>query len=154
MTLEIPPAGTRGVTMPGGAVFRSLVGVHVALYRLLGGRLVGGGSLLLTTTGARTGRERTVAIARFPDGDGRWLVVGSAAGAARHPAWFINLAKNPKKVRVQVGPDRFAAIPEVLAGDERRAAWDRIVAAAPGFARYADQTDREIPIVRLTRRQG
>jgi deazaflavin-dependent oxidoreductase (nitroreductase family) len=56
--------------------------------------------------GARSGQERTVALEMVSDGEGSWLVVASLAGAARHPAWFINLAKNPDKVWVEVGRDR------------------------------------------------
>jgi deazaflavin-dependent oxidoreductase (nitroreductase family) len=101
--------------------------------------------------GARTGRERTVLIARFPDGEGRWLVVGSFAGAAKHPAWLINLARNPDRVWAQIDRDRFKVRPDVLRGDERLAAWERIIAKGPTYANYQRQTDREIPVVRLTR---
>lgn len=151
MTLEIPPAGTRGARMPGGPLVRTFGGVYAALYRLLGGRLVGTRMLLLSTVGARSGRPRTAPVASFADGAGRWLVAGSAGGAARHPAWFINLAHHPDQVWVEVGPQRFRVTPELLRGEERAVAWRQITARSPGFAGYARRTDREIPVVRLTR---
>jgi deazaflavin-dependent oxidoreductase (nitroreductase family) len=151
MTLEIPPPGTRGVSLRGFPIFRAFNRLNVGLYRLFAGRLGGRAGLLLTTIGARSGRSRTVALGRFADGEGRWLVVGSLAGAARHPAWFINLARNPDRVWVQIGHERFKVRPELLRGDERTAAWQRIVTNAPGYGAYERSTDREIPVVRLTR---
>jgi deazaflavin-dependent oxidoreductase (nitroreductase family) len=121
-----------------------------ALYRATGGRS-GGSALMLTTVGARSGEQRVASLRRFDDGDGRWLVVGSAGGAAKHPAWFHNLAQSPDKVWVDVGRDRYKVTPELLQGDERATAWARIVAEAPQFGGYLTQTDRELPVVRLTR---
>jgi deazaflavin-dependent oxidoreductase (nitroreductase family) len=121
------------------------------LYRATGGRS-SGSALLLTTVGARSGEQRVASVRRFDDGDGRWLVVGSAGGAAKHPAWVYNLARNPDKVWVEIGRDRYKVTPELLSGDERATAWQRVVAEAPQFAGYLDQTDREIPVVRLTRK--
>ena len=92
-----------------------------------------------------------MALGTFTDDQGGWLVVAALAGAARHPSWFINLAKNPDSVWVEVGRDRYQVRPDLLRGEERAAAWERIVAAAPGFGAYQSKTDREIPVVRLTR---
>lgn len=151
MTIEIPPSGTRGIRLRGYRIFRAFNALNVWLYRAFGGRLGGRAGLLLTTVGARSGKQRTVALGRFPDGEGRWLVVASLAGAARHPAWFVNLAKNPDQVWVEIGKDRFKVRPELLRGEERATAWKRIGGLAPGYAAYERMTDREIPIVRLTR---
>ncbi|MFL5724883.1 MAG: nitroreductase/quinone reductase family protein [Chloroflexota bacterium] len=151
MTIEIPPPGTRGISLRALSMMRAFNGLSVRLYRLTGGRLKGPGGLLLTTVGARSGRERSANVAHFPDGDNRFLIVGSFGGAARHPAWFINLAKNPDQVWAQLGRDRFKVRPDLLEGEERADAWRRIVAAAPAFAKYEQVTDREIPVVRLTR---
>jgi deazaflavin-dependent oxidoreductase (nitroreductase family) len=120
------------------------------LYRATGGRS-GKTALLLTTVGARSGEPRVASLRRFDEGDGRWLVVGSKGGAAQHPAWVHNLAKNPDRVWVEVGRERFKVTPQLVLGDERAVAWDRIVKEAPQFAGYLDKTDREIPVVRLTR---
>ena len=150
MTIEIPPSGTRGVSTRLVRIFRLFNPLSVWMYRR-GGGSGGPAGLLLTTIGARSGQERTVALGKFSDVEGRWLVVASLAGAARHPAWFINLAKHPDKVWVEVGRDRFKVRPELLRGEERADAWRRIVAAAPGYGPYEQKTDREIPVVRLTR---
>src|SRR5438552_12858876 len=102
MTIEVPPSASRGRRMPGGPIVRGAMRVMAGLYRATGGR-AGGRALLLTTEGARSGEQRIAWLRRFDDGDGRWLVVGSAAGAAKHPAWIHNLARSPDKVWVDVG---------------------------------------------------
>jgi deazaflavin-dependent oxidoreductase (nitroreductase family) len=107
---------------------------------------------MLTTVGAKTGKRRHSIVARFPDIDhpGAWLVVGSNNGSARHPSWCYNLAKNPEQAWVTVAGTTDEVTPESLEGSERETAWRRIVATAPGFARYETTTDRQIPIIRLT----
>jgi len=152
--IEIPANGTYGARIPARRIVLALIGLQTRAYRLLGGRGMGRHTVLLTTMGSRTGRERTAPIAGFPDGPGRWIVVASAAGSAHHPTWFLNLARKPEAVRLQVGRDRFAVTPEVVAASERAEVWQRIVTAAPGFAGYPGKTDREIPLVRLIRRAG
>ena len=150
MSLELPPTGSRGVNLRGMRLFRLFNGLSVWLYRRRG-REGGRAGLLLTTIGARTGKERTVALGKFTDDEGRLLVVASLAGAARHPAWLVNLAKNPDKVWVEVGRERFKVSPEILRGEHRAQAWRRILGVAPGYGHYEGMTDREIPVVRLTR---
>jgi deazaflavin-dependent oxidoreductase (nitroreductase family) len=89
-------------------------------------------------------------LGAFPDGDDAWLIVASKGGAPTHPAWFINLAKHPDKVWLQVGNRRFRAEVDSLQGAEREAAYDRVVAVAKQYDGYRTKTDREIPIIRLT----
>jgi deazaflavin-dependent oxidoreductase (nitroreductase family) len=124
------------------------------VFRLLGDRMKvqGQNLLMLTTVGAKTGKRRHSIVARFPDIDhpGAWLVVGSNNGSARHPSWCYNLAKNPEQAWVTVAGTTDEVTPESLEGSERETAWRRIVATAPGFARYETTTDRQIPIIRLT----
>ena len=136
--------------------------VNLAMFRVAGGliRIQGRPLLLLTTTGAKTGQPRRTTLGYFPDvangeaGEGRsWLVVASAAGAAKHPAWYFNLARNPDKVWVELGPERGKVRqvrPESLKGEERAKAWAEVVRQAPGYGKYEQQTDRQSPIVRLT----
>jgi deazaflavin-dependent oxidoreductase (nitroreductase family) len=131
-------------------MMRAFNPVSVRLYRLTGGRsmrLAG----LLTTIGARSGKERTVTVGVIPDGASTWFVVAAHSGAARHPAWFINLANHPDQVWVEIGKDRFKVRPELLHGEERADAWQRIVQKAPAYGKVEHTTDREIPVVRLTR---
>jgi deazaflavin-dependent oxidoreductase (nitroreductase family) len=132
------------------------IGAHARVYRLTGGRL--GGTIgtqqvvLLTTTGRKTGKRRTVPVGSFEDGGDR-LVVASAAGAPSHPAWFNNLAANPE-VTVQAGSDVYQARAEVTSGDERARLWKMIVEKAPTFGEYQKKAgSREIPVVRLKRQE-
>ena len=150
MTLQVPHSGTHGTRMPRGAMARGTSLLVAGLYRLSGGR-TGRNGLLLPTVGARSGDQRGAYTRRFEEGDGQWLVVGSAGGAAWNPAWVHNLAANPDRVWIEIGRSRMKVRPEILAGEQRAAAWKRIVAEAPPFGSYETKTDREIPVVRLTR---
>jgi len=153
MSVELTPRGTRGTEPPKipGFLMSALLLMVVLAYRMLGDRLrVWGHSLvLLTTVGARTGKMRRTMLVRFPDGNG-WLVVASFGGSARHPAWMLNIAKNPDKVWIEIKGQKIHVRPETLMGEERDAALTRIIAEAPGYGAYREKTDREIPVVRLT----
>jgi len=138
------------------AVFRF---AQLAMFRLSRGRMKVQGRplLLLETVGARSGKRRQTTLGSFPDENPArraWLVVGSAAGAASHPDWCVNLARRPDDVWIAVGGDRLAVRAESLHGAERERAWSRVVALAPGYGKYERDTDREIPIVRLVPRSA
>src|SRR5262245_46353712 len=150
MTMKTPPGGTYGARMPGGRLLRFGSRMMSTMYRLLGGR---GSSdlLLLTTVGARSGEQRTTAVRRFEEGDGRWLGVASAGGQAKQPAWLHNLVAHPDQVWIEVAHDKWKVRPELIEGEARAEVWKRIVADAPRFEKYETTTDREIPVVRLTR---
>ena len=153
MSVELTPRGTRGATIPKlpGPLMKVLMPIGNWFMRLRGAKL-----LDLTTTGARSGLPRTVTLGWFsdlpgatPGGKETWLVVGSNAGAAQHPAWYFNMAKNPDQVWITVDGRKIHAEPESLKGEERAEAWRRIVAQAPSYGSYETKTDREVPIVRL-----
>jgi deazaflavin-dependent oxidoreductase (nitroreductase family) len=156
MTVEVTPQGTRGAGFP--RLLRTLMrlgsGFIVRNYRRRGTdlRINGQPLILLTTIGAKSGARRQVLLSRFPDGESKtsWLVTGTAGGSATHPAWFMNLAKNPDKVWVEVDRRETRVRPEGLQGEERDEAWRQIVARAPSFGGYPGKTDRQIPVVRLT----
>jgi deazaflavin-dependent oxidoreductase (nitroreductase family) len=150
MSVEITPNGTRGKVFPRNALARFGIRANAAVYRLLRGAGMASRMLLLTTVGARSGQERTVPLAYFPDGDDAWLIIASAGGDPRHPAWYLNLAANPDKVWIEIGGRRLHVRPESLSGEERDGRWERIVARASNFGDYQRQTDRKIPLVRLT----
>ena len=150
MTFEAPPGGTYGKRVPTGRMLRFGSRFMAGMYRLFGGRGVSD-LLLLSTVGARSGEARTTAVRRFDDGDGQWLVVASAAGGAKQPAWLHNLSAHPDQAWIEIGHDRFKVRPELLEGDARATAWQRIVPEAPNFGAYETTTDREIPVVRLSR---
>jgi deazaflavin-dependent oxidoreductase (nitroreductase family) len=125
----------------------------VGMFRLVGRRMrvQGRPLLLLTTRGARTGATRRTALGWFPDDrEPSWIVVGSGAGAATHPGWAFNLAKHPDDASIEVDGRVLRVRAETLHGAERERAWARIVELTPGYGRYAQQTDREIPVIRLT----
>lgn len=153
MAVELTPRGTRGWEMP--RITRLLMIVFnrlaVVAHRLLGDRVrVAGQPLILVNTlGARSGQPRRTLVCRFADGADGWLVIASFAGSARHPAWFVNMARNPDKVSVEIGRRTIEVRPESLKGAEREEAWQRIVSLAPLYAGYQEKTDREIPVVRL-----
>jgi deazaflavin-dependent oxidoreductase (nitroreductase family) len=154
--LQVPRKGTRGSRVTGGVLMwlmRPMFRRHVARFARASGAeqptFNGFPVLLLTTVGAKTGRERTHALGGFPDGGDRWLIVASKGGAADHPAWFYNLVKNPDKVWVQVGNRRFRAECESLVGVEREEAYARVVKVAPVYGGYLKKTNREIPVIRV-----
>jgi deazaflavin-dependent oxidoreductase (nitroreductase family) len=151
MAFRIPQNGSRGAFAPSGSIARFGGLVMAGLYRVSGGHVGVRHGLLLTTVGAKTGQRRVASLRRFDDGDGRWLVVASAGGQAKQPSWLVNLSSNPDRAWAEVGRDRFKVRPELLGSEERATAWKRIVAEAPQFGRYETSTDREIPVVRLTR---
>ena len=148
MPVEVTPAGTRGKNFPGGAAVPLAMRVASGLYRLLGGRGMGP-TAIVTTVGARTGQKRDVQLTAFPEGKG-WMVVGSKGGSAKHPAWYINMARNPDQVWIQAGRRRVRVEPDALKGPDRAKAWKRIVSEASNFGDYQQHTDREIPVIRLT----
>jgi len=106
--------------------------------------------LLLHTVGARSGEPRTTMLAQFPEPDGSTVVVASFGGAARHSAWYVNLAKHTDQVWIERNRKLIRVRPESVTGDERERVWRRIVAIAPGVAEYQRKTDRQWPVVRLT----
>ncbi|WP_214406439.1 nitroreductase/quinone reductase family protein [Pseudonocardia lacus] len=126
---------------------RTVVDEFRANAGVVGGMFEGARLLLLTTTGARTGAEHTVPLGYLPDRDGRVLVIGSAGGSPRHPAWFHNLVANPR-VRVEAGAFRYPADAVVLTGAERDEAFARAVANDPGWGEY-EESGRRLPVVAL-----
>jgi deazaflavin-dependent oxidoreductase (nitroreductase family) len=101
--------------------------------------------LLLTTTGARTGRSATVPLGFAVDDSGRVFVVASKAGAPRHPSWFHNLRANPS-VTVELGEGSFQARAVVTEGQER----DRLYGMVSGIgSEYEKNTDRVFPVIVL-----
>lgn len=115
----------------------------------VGGPFEGAELLLLTTTGSKSGTEHTVPLGLVRDGD-LLLVIGSAGGAPRHPAWYHNLLAHPM-VRVEVGTEVFGAVAVPAEGARRDRLFARAVDAAPGYAGYQAATSRLLPVVVLER---
>ncbi|WP_172827710.1 nitroreductase/quinone reductase family protein [Mycobacterium colombiense] len=149
------PNGTHGARQPrAGRLMRWFNGWNMKRIRQKGGKVMGMDALVLTTIGRKSGTERSTPVAYFPDGNDAWLVVASANGAANNPAWYYNIAANPDQVRVELAGRTVDVAAEQLHGPAREDAWQRIKEALPRFAKYEQQTDRELPVIRLRARSA
>jgi F420H(2)-dependent quinone reductase len=127
------------------------VGFGCGLYRLTRGRaprLWHRRALLLTTTGRRTGRPRTVIVQFFPDGE-YFVVVAANSGLPTHPGWYFNLIAHPEAV-VEVEGRTLQVRAEELSARDAAAFWPRVLETAPDYARYPARTSRVIPLLRLS----
>lgn len=127
---------------------------HVRVYRETGGEhgyhWRGTTILLLTTHGRKSGEDRTTPLIHRTDGD-RWVVVASKGGAPAHPSWFENLQVDPHAT-IEVKGERIPVVASVAEGGERERLWDSMCEVWPSYADYQTKTEREIPVVILTRR--
>jgi deazaflavin-dependent oxidoreductase (nitroreductase family) len=137
---------------------RVIPAIHLAVYRLTNGRLsarlAGQKMLLLTTTGRRTGKPRTVPLLYVDDG-GTIVVIGSNWGGPAHPMWVRNLLAKPE-ARVQIGPRKRRVTASVASGSERERLWQLVTSTYAGYKNYARRIGdaREIPLVVLTPRKA
>jgi deazaflavin-dependent oxidoreductase (nitroreductase family) len=126
---------------------------HVRRYRETGGEVGhdwrGTSTLLLTTTGRRSGRPRETPLIYGTDGE-RYAVVASNGGSDEPPAWYRNLSEEPA-VELQVGSERFEARARTATPEERARLWPVMTAEWPAYDDYQQRTTREIPIVVLER---
>lgn len=106
-------------------------------------------TLLLTTTGRRSGQPRTTPLIYGRAGE-RYLVVASRGGAPEHPDWYQNLVAQPV-VQVQVMADRFSARARAATAAEKPALWKTMTSIWPPYDEYQARTPREIPVVILER---
>ena len=106
-------------------------------------------TLLLTTTGRKSGEPRVLPLIYGPSGKD-FIVIASKGGAPAHPAWYLNLVANPA-VQVQMGSEQFNAKARTVTGPERSAMWDQLAVIYPPYTHYQASTDREIPVVILER---
>ena len=114
----------------------------------------GGGihAFVLESTGAKSGLQRHAVLGYLEDGADAWLVMGSKGGAPRNPAWVYNLAAHPDATVVLADGSRVPVHAERLAGAALDRAWERLADEAPEFPAYRSTTEREIPVIRLERR--
>jgi deazaflavin-dependent oxidoreductase (nitroreductase family) len=112
-------------------------------------RFPGAPIVVLTVTGARSGREQVVPLGFTRDGDDV-IVIASKGGRPENPAWYHNLKANPQ-VKVELPGDSFQAEAIVTEGDERQRLYDAQAAQIPVFAEYQTRTTRQIPVIRLRR---
>src|SRR2546429_856999 len=114
----------------------------------VGGQLANMPVLLLTMTGARSGRTLTTPLVYTTDGD-RLVVIASFAGAPTHPAWYHNAIAHPEAT-VEVGSERFRVKATVTSGEERQRLFNCQAAQMPLFVQYQQKTRRQSPTNRAT----
>jgi len=126
---------------------------HVWLYRSTRGRVgarIGNNLpvLLLTTTGRKSGKRRTTPLLYVEDG-GRYVIVASVGGSAKHPAWYLNLRADPSAT-IEVGGRTIAVRAETAEPEERTRLWHALIRMYPTYDTYQARTTRVIPVVALT----
>jgi len=141
--------------VPSELSFRVLNQVHRTIIRLTGGRLgwsapgYGMPVVELTTTGRKTGEPRTTMLTSPLRQEDEIVLVASAGGSDRHPAWYLNLLADPE-VTVTTREKRAQRMRAEPASEEERARlWPIIVRDHPNYAGYQRKTRREIPLVVL-----
>ncbi len=125
---------------------------HVEKYRETDGEVghhwqPGVYTLLLTTTGNRSGEPRTTPLIYGEDGD-EYVIVASKGGDDAHPSWYRNLANDPQ-VEIQVGAEVMAATARTLPADEKARVWPMMSEIWPDYDDYVTKTDRAIPVVAI-----
>ncbi len=113
------------------------------------GTFAGRPLLLLTTTGAKSGQQRTTPLVYTKDGD-NLVIIASKGGAPTNPAWYHNLLANPIAT-VELPGETFQARARVAEGEERDRLYNAQAALMPAFAEYQQKTTRQIPVIVLER---
>jgi deazaflavin-dependent oxidoreductase (nitroreductase family) len=115
----------------------------------VGGMFDGSPLVLLTTTGAKSGKQTTTPVMFVEDGD-RYVVIASNGGADHNPAWYHNLRATPEAT-AEVGAQEFGVKAVFVDGEERDRLYARMVESAAQFAEYEAKTSRRIPVIALQR---
>lgn len=115
----------------------------------VGGQFEGAPMVLLTTTGAKSGKQRTNPLVYLAD-DGHVVVFASKAGAPTHPDWYHNLVAHPS-VTVEVSDQRYTATAREVTGEERDRLYSAQASLMPNFKNYQEATPRLIPVIVLER---
>ena len=122
---------------------------HVAAYRETNGAKGymwnGATTLLLTTTGRKSGEKRTIAIIYKQVGD-NFIIIASKGGSPVHPLWYLNIQADPN-VEVQVKADRYECVARTAESPERERLWAQALTHWPAFDDYQARTERRIPVV-------
>lgn len=124
--------------------------MHRAMRIITRGRFVPGAGLVLTTTGAKTGKRRETPLEAVPCPDGTWVIVGSNFARDDHPAWTTNLIANPD-TEILVRGRTVSVRAELLDGADREEAWQQALAHFAGWLAYTEITERAFRIFRLSR---
>ena len=113
------------------------------------GTFAGRPVVLLTTTGAKSGQQRTTPLVYTTDGD-NLVIIASKGGAPTNPAWYHNIVANPT-VTVELPGETYQARARVAQGEERERLYNAQAALMPAFAEYQEKTSRQIPVIVLER---
>lgn len=108
--------------------------------------------LLLSTVGHKSGEPRTTPLIHRTDGE-RWVVVASKGGWPENPSWYENLLADPQ-ASIQVKGEQIPVTASTAEGEERARLWSLMTEVWPAYDEYQGKTDREIPVVVLTRRSA
>jgi len=126
--------------------------LHRGLVKGTGGRIAGTGFgmpvVILTTTGRKSGKERTTMLTSPIHDEKRVVLVASYGGDDRHPAWFLNLRDNPA-VELEMRGTKQSMVAHVADADEKATLWPEVVTAYKGYAQDQTKTERDIPLVIL-----
>jgi deazaflavin-dependent oxidoreductase (nitroreductase family) len=126
---------------------------HRWLYQRFGGRLVNRKEdstvLMLTTTGRKSGEQRSVLLIHVKDGDD-FVVVGSNWGMDKPPAWLLNLEAKPE-AKVTIAQNSFSVMAQFPDGDEEARCWNLLTEAIPNLPQVAENANRKLPPVKLVR---
>jgi deazaflavin-dependent oxidoreductase (nitroreductase family) len=121
---------------------------HIGFYRASGGASsLNQNTLILTTRGRKSGREISKPLLYYQQ-DSRIYIVASYGGNDNPPAWYLNLSANPE-VKIQIGSSTAPYRARMLAPDEKREIWPKVVGIHAGYEGYQRSTTRDIPIVEL-----
>jgi deazaflavin-dependent oxidoreductase (nitroreductase family) len=125
---------------------------HVRRYRETDGEVGydwnGAPTLLLTTTGRRSGELRTAPLIFGRDGDD-YLIVASVGGSPKHPAWYLNLQADPR-ASIQVRAERLDVVTRTASPEEKPRLWAIVNEVWPNYDVYQSRTERTIPVVVLS----
>lgn len=134
---------------------RTLHHIDRPVFRLTGGKhtfaslVTGLPVVMLTTTGAKSGKKRTLPLLGLPDGE-KTVVIASNYGRLHHPSWYHNLRLHPEAT-LSVGGESRRVVAREVEGEERDRLWQRGLAVYPGWRGYGRRAgDRRIPVLALS----
>ena len=146
---KTPARSNSGVSR---SVQRLINGIVIMLYRLtggaIGGRMQNMSTLLLTTTGRKSGKQYTTPVLYRPAND-HFLVVASNGGSGKLPNWWLNV-RSGTPVHIEIGRTRQRVRARQADGEERQRFWSLLVADYPGYEKYQERTAYPIPVVILS----
>jgi F420H(2)-dependent quinone reductase len=145
---QMPPPGSFGAKLV-NVMSKGNVGLYRFTGGRVGGKMKGAPILLLDHTGRKSGRQRTVPVLYLNNGDDL-VIVGSRAGSDAMPIWWLNLQANPATT-VQVKRDKRSVVARQATPDEKAELWPRLVDMYDDYAVYQSRTDRDIPVIILSR---